>query len=312
MPVEEEALKKMRAEFLYWYPLDLRVSGKDLVRNHLTMALYNHAAIWENEPNLWPRSYFTNGYVNINGKPMSKSKGNFFTINDIISKYGSDAARFSCAESGDGLDDANFTIQNTEESILKLATIETWVKLMKTKKFRTDDQGDQLLNFYDRAFENQMNQLLKESVKAYDSMRFRDVVKFGFHQFTSIKEYYLINCGGDSGPGPRRDLILRWIEYQLLILNPITPYFSEFVYKNHFLEMIGEDKAKYPESINSHRFPEMAQINLDFAIIRSMQSYNEFLHQLRKNKQSQGQNKKGEKIEMERVIIVYAKEFLDW
>ena len=26
-------------------PLDLRVSGKDLIRNHLTMALYNHAAI---------------------------------------------------------------------------------------------------------------------------------------------------------------------------------------------------------------------------------------------------------------------------
>jgi leucyl-tRNA synthetase len=74
MPVEEAKLKKMREEFLYWYPLDLRVSAKDLVRNHLTMALYNHAAIWEKEPNLWPRSYYTNGYVNINGMPMSKSK----------------------------------------------------------------------------------------------------------------------------------------------------------------------------------------------------------------------------------------------
>ena len=31
---------------LYWYPLDLRCSGKDLIKNHLTMSLFNHAAIW--------------------------------------------------------------------------------------------------------------------------------------------------------------------------------------------------------------------------------------------------------------------------
>jgi leucyl-tRNA synthetase len=40
------ALDALRREFRYWYPLDLRVSGKDLINNHLTMSLYNHAAIW--------------------------------------------------------------------------------------------------------------------------------------------------------------------------------------------------------------------------------------------------------------------------
>lgn len=40
--VTEEQLKKLRHEFNYWYPMDLRVSGKDLIRNHLTMSLYNH------------------------------------------------------------------------------------------------------------------------------------------------------------------------------------------------------------------------------------------------------------------------------
>lgn len=40
--ISEELLQKMRAEFEYWYPLDLRCSGKDLIKNHLTMALYNH------------------------------------------------------------------------------------------------------------------------------------------------------------------------------------------------------------------------------------------------------------------------------
>lgn len=33
----------MRKEFLYWYPMNLRCSGKDLIKNHLTMCLFNHA-----------------------------------------------------------------------------------------------------------------------------------------------------------------------------------------------------------------------------------------------------------------------------
>ena len=79
-------LQAMRREFEYWYPFDLRVSGKDLIQvlvpgalarpgcrgwgravaraplptcllaalcccqNHLTFALYNHTAIWASKP----------------------------------------------------------------------------------------------------------------------------------------------------------------------------------------------------------------------------------------------------------------------
>lgn len=40
--IDEKILKKCRNEFTFWYPMDLRVSAKDLIRNHLTMSLYNH------------------------------------------------------------------------------------------------------------------------------------------------------------------------------------------------------------------------------------------------------------------------------
>jgi leucyl-tRNA synthetase len=46
----------MRGEFEFWYPMNMRASGKDLIGNHLTMSLYNHAAVWEDQPELWPRS----------------------------------------------------------------------------------------------------------------------------------------------------------------------------------------------------------------------------------------------------------------
>ena len=35
--IEESKLMQCRTEFEFWYPMDLRVSGKDLERNHLTM-----------------------------------------------------------------------------------------------------------------------------------------------------------------------------------------------------------------------------------------------------------------------------------
>ena len=49
--IPHEKLLLLKKEFNYWYPVDLRVSGKDLVPNHLTYFLYNHVAIWPNEPN---------------------------------------------------------------------------------------------------------------------------------------------------------------------------------------------------------------------------------------------------------------------
>ena len=87
----------MRNEFLYWYPLDIRCSAKDLIKNHLTMALFNHAAIWP-DSKMWPKSYFMNGYILVNGEKMSKEKGNFLIMEETIEKFGTDATRFALAE----------------------------------------------------------------------------------------------------------------------------------------------------------------------------------------------------------------------
>ncbi|KAI9917967.1 hypothetical protein PsorP6_012323 [Peronosclerospora sorghi] len=45
-----DVLKQIHDEFEYWYPVDVRASGKDLIRKHLTMCLYNHVAIWRDDP----------------------------------------------------------------------------------------------------------------------------------------------------------------------------------------------------------------------------------------------------------------------
>ena len=51
------------------------MSGKDLINNHLTFCLYNHTAIWEDDPTKWPRAMRCNGHLLLNGDKMSKSTG---------------------------------------------------------------------------------------------------------------------------------------------------------------------------------------------------------------------------------------------
>lgn len=68
--IKKEALDHMRREFNYWYPVDLRVSGKDLVQNHLTFFIYNHIAIWPKQPELWPKGIRVNGHLLLNSSKV--------------------------------------------------------------------------------------------------------------------------------------------------------------------------------------------------------------------------------------------------
>jgi leucyl-tRNA synthetase len=99
-PIPAELLQKMRREFEYWYPFDLRVSGKDLIQNHLTFCLYNHTAIWAQQQQYWPLAFRCNGHLLLNAEKMSKSTGNFKTLQQAIAEYGADAMRIALADAG--------------------------------------------------------------------------------------------------------------------------------------------------------------------------------------------------------------------
>jgi len=51
--IDMKLLTDMRNEFLYWYPVDLRNSAKELIPNHLTFFAFHHAALFEKSQ--WPR-----------------------------------------------------------------------------------------------------------------------------------------------------------------------------------------------------------------------------------------------------------------
>lgn len=126
--IPHATLDHLRNEFRYWYPVDLRTSGKDLIPNHLTYAIYNHSAIWPNHQEFWPRAFRANGHLLLNGDKMSKSTGNFLTLADAVERFSADGMRFSLADAGDSIEDGNFEVEIAEAQLLRLYTFLEWVK----------------------------------------------------------------------------------------------------------------------------------------------------------------------------------------
>jgi len=46
--------------------------------------------------------------------------------------------------------------------------------------------------------------------EGFEEMKFRNVLVFGFHEFTNLKEDYILNCGKE---GARADLLYTFYEY---------------------------------------------------------------------------------------------------
>jgi len=71
--------------------IDIHTGGQDLVfPHHENEIAQSEAANGKPFANYW----LHNGFINIDNEKMSKSKGNFFTVRDILEKYDADVVRF--------------------------------------------------------------------------------------------------------------------------------------------------------------------------------------------------------------------------
>lgn len=61
---------KCRNEFAFWRAPDMRVSGKDLIQNHLTFYVFNHVAIFGDDKSKWPKGIRANGHLLLNSEKV--------------------------------------------------------------------------------------------------------------------------------------------------------------------------------------------------------------------------------------------------
>jgi len=312
--ISEDKLARMRDSFRYWYPLDLRVSGKDLIRNHLTMSLYNHAVVWNTEgTHMIPKAFFCNGWILVDGKKMSKSLGNFYTIKDMCHNFGADASRIALANAGDTLNDANILLKEIDEAILKLSALEMWIrdKLAIVDTFRAD-AGDSVSSAYhDSIFENELNKVIYESCKLYESLVLREVVKQVFFTLHDLREEYSLNCGP---AGMKRDLVVRYIFVQLALLYPIAPHFTEITWHKMFIPALGKEKEKFPEYLSFAEIPDVDPATICTKLSEEYSFYNRVAREMRTHfdKLTSGKKKKMEPSQVKTVNIIISDTYEDW
>ncbi|KAG7596438.1 Valyl/Leucyl/Isoleucyl-tRNA synthetase editing domain [Arabidopsis suecica] len=222
--IPSAVLSEMKQEFDYWYPLDLRVSGKDLIQNHLTFFIYNHTALMANRN--WPRGIRCNGHIMLNSEKMSKSTGNFRTLRQSIEEFSATGTRFCLADAGDGVDDANFAFETANAAILRLTKELTWMEevLDVESSLRTGPPS----TYADKVFENDMNIALRLTERAYKDCLFREALKNGFYDLQAARDEYRLSCG--TG-GMHHDLLLKFMDVQTRLIVPICPHFADYVWR---------------------------------------------------------------------------------
>lgn len=225
--IPPEVLEKCKREFRYWYPMDLRVSAKDLIPNHLTMALFNHAAIWDNEPDLWPKGYYTNGHVLVDAEKMSKSKGNFLMMDETVNNFSADATRFACADAGDSIEDANFSRETADSVILSLVNEDIWIcETLANPDLRTGSD----MKFMDNVLINEVNRAINSTKDCFTRMQFREGLQKCWFEMLLARNEYRTWCQ-DSGLSMHKDVISKWCEALVIMICPICPHWSEKMWK---------------------------------------------------------------------------------
>ena len=238
--IPREKAEVLRREFRYFYPMDLRSSGKDLIPNHLTFCVYVHSALFPEHH--WPKAIRANGHLMLNGKKMSKSTGNSLSLRQSVEKFGADATRLSLADAGDGIEDANFEEKTANANILRLHTLIEWCGEVVANKDKLRSGAKD--TFWDKSFENQINNLIQLTNEAYEKSLYKDATKFGFYELQTARDLYR---EATSDVGMHVDLVLRWIRIQALLITPIAPHFAEHVWRKFLGETASIQTARWPQ-----------------------------------------------------------------
>ena len=216
---------EMKKEFDYWYPMDFRNSGKDLIQNHLVFMLFNHTAIFDRK--YWPRGIGVNGWVTVDGQKMSKSRGNIILLREIAENFGVDASRLTILNGGEGLDDPNWDSKFAKSLYSKLANFYEFC----TENY---DKGSAEKTSVDKWMISKLNEIIKETTAFMEATMFRSAIQKAYFELGRAIKWYLKRTNNK----PNKNVLNMVIETQVIMLSPFTSFICEEIW-----EKIGKNKG---------------------------------------------------------------------
>ncbi len=221
--IEQKVLESMREEFLYWYPVDFRNSAKELLPNHLTFFLFQHAALFDEK--LFPRSVAVNGMLMIEGKKMSKSKGNIITIKDAVDSEGADIARCALLLGGENMDDPDWR----KEALIEIRDrVRTFFKLANSV---LESRGKHKSTHLEGWLLSVIQGRIKKVEESMNELRTRTATENALFEVWKDFRWYLRRTD-EPDPKATREFLNIWVR----LLSPFIPHLCEEVWQKMGVE----------------------------------------------------------------------------
>ncbi|MEM2699378.1 MAG: leucine--tRNA ligase [Candidatus Bathyarchaeia archaeon] len=208
-------LREMRSEFLYWYPVDLRVSAKELVPNHLSFFIFQHVALFPRE--LWPRAIGVNGVLTIEGQKMSKSKGNFLTLRDVVDRFGADVVRLTLALAAEDMDDPDWREENARSIDARLKSLYAFISQI------TSLSGKEMaIKSIDKWLISVLQGRIRAVTEAIENLKTRTAAEIALYEVWNDVRWYL-RRSENPNPETLRKVADVWVR----LLAPFAPFLCE-------------------------------------------------------------------------------------
>jgi leucyl-tRNA synthetase len=230
-------IESIRNEFSYFYPLDARHSGRDLVQNHLSFFIFNHVAIFTREN--WPRKIVVNGSVLMEGKKMSKSLGNIIPLRAAIKEHSADVIRLAMLSSAELLQDADFSfeaikgIRSKLDDIYDMAIEYSMVK----SKFGSSLFSSKILSeanteIEDRWLLSRLQNHITDITVSMDKLRVRKALHDILYLLDQDLQWYRKRITAKNRDDSLIALTLAiFLDNRIRMLAPFAPFISEEVWE---------------------------------------------------------------------------------
>jgi len=228
--INKDLLNKIKDEFMYFYPLDSRHSGRDLIPNHLTFFIFNHVAIFPRD--LLPKQIVVNGSVLMEGKKMSKSFGNIIPLREAIRIYGADTSRLSILSTAELLQDADFSPTLAKSLNGRLERFFDFA--MNVIDLEGGSENVEF-SLEDRWLISRLQKTTKSTTEAMDELRVREAVNYALYELDQDLQWYLKRSPIENSSESRKYVIFNvlkiLLETKVRLLAPFTPFICEEIWE---------------------------------------------------------------------------------
>ncbi|MDA4129785.1 MAG: leucine--tRNA ligase [Thaumarchaeota archaeon] len=246
--VSKDLLIAARNEFLYWYPVDLRNSAKELIPNHLLFFIFQHTAFFPRS--LWPKGISANGMMMVEGEKMSKSKGNVITLSTALETFGADVLRSALMDGAEGLDDMDWREKNARDIQSKINSLLSFIQDISSSGV-VESRNYKLAENW---LENEIQKHIKNITSFLEVLKTKSAFQEAFYSYWNDVRHYL-------GRAEKRNrFVLQYAaETWVRLLAPFVPFLAEEANERLNGKSLISD-SPFP-AVDEHRFHPDAELS---------------------------------------------------